>query len=594
MIIGIVLLVAAPLVIFLRANSYLNSVPLSPLPTFPIDDGYIYSNYVRHAVEGRWFAYQDSGGEVSGGVTSLLWYLLLTVADLLIHSVAGGLGVVGGAELAAYLLGSLLLASSAVLMLLLARLLIVPLLPPALIWLRPLALGLPPILLLLLTPQATWAALSGLELPLSMALVLAALYTLLRDVGERRGPGLAAALFAGLLPWARPELAAVGVMLVAFGLLLAWRGRCAWIAAVRYLIIVVAIGASLPLIYLLGTGRPLPSSFYAKTGQLAIFSPRFFQAMQQLWVDGGWPFLALFATAAITGLLALLRALNAKKVSEKGEQRFAPTNNGTAFQTLSNHDVFIPTTKLSDAAQHEPSTQNSKLKTQNPAGDLGIIAAALILHTLATSGATVWYGQMERYLLPVFPLALLLATALPMLILNLIFGNQSAPSTSDPELKTQNSKLKTRLSYVALAMIIGVGLLLCRDAATGYAIQVRNIADAHIAPADWMLTHTAPDTVVATEPVGALRLFSQRSTLDLVGLTTSPLLGHYRDWAYTWPYLHAHNAAYLLYYPQWFKDQGIAIPPWLKPAARFSILDNRIAGASEIVLYRLDWAAYHQ
>ncbi len=562
-VIGGVMLVAAPLVIFLRANTYLNHVPLSSLPTFPIDDGYIYSNYAHHLAEGRWFAYQDSGSEISGGVTSLLWYLLLTLVYLLVHLIAGGLGVVGGVEMAAYLLGGLLLASSATLMFLLARLLLAPLLPPVLYWLRPMVLTLPPILLLLLTPQASWAALSGLELPLSMTLVLAALYTLLRGMGESRGPGLVAALLAGLLPWARPELAAVGVLLIAVVLLLA-KGRYTWTRAMRYLLIVAVLGAALPLIYLLGTGHPLPASFYAKTGQLAIFSPRFFQAMQQLWVDRGWPFLTLFIVAALTGLLALLLSL-----------------------------------KNSGRTQPAPTT------TQNSAFGLGIIAAALILHTAATSAATVWYGQMERYLLPVFPLALLLVTALPVLVLNLIFGDidarhQGGPPPTPTEinlsssLKTQNSKLKTRVSYVALAIIIIAGLLLCRDAATGYAIEARNIADAHIAPAAWMLANTAPGTVVATEPVGALRLFSARPTLDLVGLTTPTLLGHYRDWTYTWAYLHNHNAAFLLYYPQWFKDQGITIPPWLKPAARFSIPDNRIAGAGEIVLYRLDWSAYKQ
>jgi hypothetical protein len=566
LIVGGGLLVAAPLVIFLRANIYLNSASISssisPLPTFPIDDGYIYSNYTHHAAEGRWFAYQDSGSETSGGITSLLWYLLLTAAYLLVHILAASPGVTGGLELAAYLLGATLLATSAALMFLLARLLFVPLLPPALTGLRPLALGLPPLLLLLLTPQATWAALSGLELPLSMALVLAALYTLLRDVIERRSPGIAAAIFAGLLPWARPELAAVGLLLVTVTILLALSGRCSWASARRYLLIVVALGAALPLIYLLGTGRPLPSSFYAKSGQLALFSPRFFQAAQQLIADGGWPFLALFAAAVLTGLLALLRA-----------RRVAP------------------------------------------ACGLVVAAAALIIHTLATSAATVWYGQMERYLLPVFPLALLLATALPVLLLNLILGGSYALQHSEPPptptemswqqggpppaptemgsasaLKTQNSKLKTQLSYLVLAILIGGGLLLCREAATGYAIQVRNIADAHIAPAVWLTGHTAPDTLVATEPVGALRLFSQRPTLDLVGLTTPQMLGHYGDWDYTWRYLHAQNAAYLLYYPKQFKDQ--IVPPWVKPVARFSIPDNRIAGAGEIVLYRLDWTAY--
>lgn len=519
------LLVAAPLVVFLRANGYLNGSEFALLPTFPIDDGYIYSNYARHAAAGRWFAYQDVGDERSGGVTSLLWYLLLTPTYWLIAQLLPSLGVAGGLQLAAYLLGGLLLAASAGLMFALSGLLLVPLLPTALAGLRPLVLGLPPLLLLLLTPQATWAALSGLELPLSICLVLAALYTFLRAVLVGDAPGWGAAMFAGLLAWARPELAAVAVLLAAITLVLAARHR-GWRGALRYILVIALLGVLLLLIYWLGTGRPLPSSFYAKSGQLAIFSPRFFQAIIQLWADGGWPFIALFGAAILTGGLALFSA-------------------------------------------------------RPQARGLSLVAAVLTLHTLATSAATVWYGQMERYLLPVFPLALLLAAALPMLMISFIrfSGKQQGHDISRRYIVA---------SWGLLVVLIVAGLLLTRDAASGYAIQARNIADAHIAPARWLAANAPAAALVATEPVGALGLFSNRATFDLVGLTSPPMLGYYRDWGYTWQQLRTRRVAYLLYYPQWFKDQRITPPAWLTPAVRFAIPDNRIAGASEIVLYKVD------
>lgn len=525
LIVGGLLLVAAPLLIFLRANGYLNGTQFAPLPTFPIDDGYIYSNYARHAAAGRWFAYQDVSDERSGGVTSLLWYLLLTPTYWLISHLLPSLGVAGAAQLAAYLLGGLLLAASAWLMFAFCRLLLVPLLPNVLAALRWLVLAVPPLLLLLLTPQATWAALSGLELPLSMFLVLAALYTFLRDVLVGNIPDGWAAILAGLLAWARPELVAVAVLLVAITLVLAARYK-QWRGALRYLLIIVALGGVLLLIYWLGTGRPLPSSFYAKSGQLAIFSPRFFQAIIQLETDGGWPFIALFAAAILTGLLALFSA-------------------------------------------------------RPQARALGLGAAVLALHTLATSAATVWYGQMERYLLPVFPLALLLAAALPLVIISFVpFSNEAQGR--------DKSRPYFFASAVLLTILIVAGIFLTREAATSYAIQARNIADAHIAPARWLAANTPTNALVATEPVGALALFSDRSTFDLVGLTTPLMLGHYRDWNYTWLQLRARHATYLLYYPQWFKEQRVAPPPWITPAARFAIPDNRIAGASEILLYRIE------
>src|SRR5438309_1550167 len=60
---------------------------------FPIDDGYIYSNYVLQAAQGHPFTYNP--GETSGGITSIGWYVLCTISYLLIspfHSLLAGLG----------------------------------------------------------------------------------------------------------------------------------------------------------------------------------------------------------------------------------------------------------------------------------------------------------------------------------------------------------------------------------------------------------------------------------------------------------------------------------------------------------------------
>src|SRR5688572_19260313 len=59
---------------------------------FPIDDGYIYSNYVLAASQGAPFTYNS--GELSGGITGLGWYLLTGVAYALVapfHALLGSL-----------------------------------------------------------------------------------------------------------------------------------------------------------------------------------------------------------------------------------------------------------------------------------------------------------------------------------------------------------------------------------------------------------------------------------------------------------------------------------------------------------------------
>jgi hypothetical protein len=116
---------------------------------------------------------------------------------------------------------------------------------------------------------------------------------------------------------------------------------------------------------------------------------------------------------------------------------------------------------------------------------------------------------------------------------------------------------------------------------------VRNIEDAHVKPALWLAHNTPPDATVASEPIGAAKLFSNRRTVDLVGLTSPATLGTYRNWPLAWPALQRAEASYLLFYPRWF-DEGKP-PAWASEVQRFNIPDNRIAGDNIISVYRLDW-----
>jgi hypothetical protein len=103
----------------------------------------------------------------------------------------------------------------------------------------------------------------------------------------------------------------------------------------------------------------------------------------------------------------------------------------------------------------------------------------------------------------------------------------------------------------------------------------------------WLAQNSSPDSLVASEPIGAVRLFSQRRTIDLVGLTTPTTLGTYRDWPRAWPALDRAGARYFLFYPGWFDDA--TPPPWAVERTRFFVPDNHIAGDSIIAVYELQW-----
>ncbi len=204
---------------------------------------------------------------------------------------------------------------------------------------------------------------------------------------------------------------------------------------------------------------------------------------------------------------------------------------------------------------------------------VSIIYAASLMATLP------WFGQEERYLLPLHPFVILLVGLL-------IYRFASALAL--------DRLLTTRLVMGVGALLVAAILLTVNYfwATRVYSVEIRNIADAHIKPALWLAEKTPDNSVVASEPIGAVKLFSGRRTVDLVGLTTPATLGTYRDWPRAWPALRAAGATYLLYYPDWF--DGHKPPAWAIERQRFEIPDNRIAGADVIVVYELDWSKYVQ
>jgi hypothetical protein len=511
---------------------------------FPIDDGYIYSNYVTATSTGDFFTYNP--GEQSGGITGLGWYGLTTLAYLLLsplHAILGWAAPTsvtgdpalaaqaGHLYLAAYLPGSLGLTATA----LGVRRLAQQALPPA-----PRARRAREALCWLLAAVAgadlglVWGAMSGLEVALSSALVTWAFVTLLTDV--RAGRLRWSLLWAALLPWARPELAvfaAAGLLWLLLRSLL-WPGDRGTQAAMRDVVLyaLASLGgfAVLALIYFWGWGRPLPSSFYAKVGGLRL-GERFFSASAELLLAGR-------TLPYIAGALTLAGSL-ANMFTGRGD-----TNDEDARQSR---------------------------------WAMGLLLISSLLFVASVMVSLPWFGQEDRYLLPIHPLIIVQIGALAALLVRLFPGDAwLAGAWTRPALGT-----------LAAVVLVGVCYLW---ATQQYAVEVRNIEDGHVRPALWIAKNTPPDALIAAEPIGAVRLFSERRTIDLVGLTTPATLGTYADWARAWPALRDANAAYLLFYPAWFGQEGI--PPWAEEVARFTVPDNRIVGDSVIAVYRLRWDLY--
>jgi hypothetical protein len=504
--------------------------------SFPIDDAYIYSNYALAATQGQWLQYNP--GEPSGGVTGPGWLLLLATAYPLTAPFADparGLApqlvqtgdpalaaVAGRLFLAAYALGVGLLTLAAWGTARLAAECYRPLRRGP--WVAG-AVGLA----LLLDRTAIWGTFSGLEIPLSLALGPWALATLAADT--RAGPRLRGSLvLAALLPWARPELAVVGAAGVGW---LAWgaarrAGGLHWRHVAQYAGALLAGLLALVLFYQALTGRQLPSSFYAKVGGLRL-GERMLAAFAE-WVAAGQvaPFLLLAAAALGAGLLLLARRRLLL------EQRATP----------------------------------------NAAG-LTTLAAAAFLGAMALT--LPWFGQEDRYVLPLHPLLLALAGGIGATALA---GLRARLSGRVPP------RYVTAGLILGLLLMLGAHLLELRVWAAGtYALYVQNIEDAHVRPARWLAANAPPGVPIASEPIGAVRLFGGHPTVDIVGLTTPDLLGTYGNWPATEAALQAWRVPFLLFYPRlWPEGQPL---PWAREVQRFPVPDNRIAGSDPIAVYRL-------
>ncbi len=325
-----------------------------------------------------------------------------------------------------------------------------------------------------------------------------------------------------------------------------------------FICLLMAVGfGAMSLVYFVGWGEPLPSSFYAKVGGLRL-SGKFFAAAQEFVLAGDYlPFIA--------GALALFGGLT---------QWLLPMRSG----------------------------QSEKDRRESSSAALLLLMVSMI-YTIGLMATLPWFGQEDRYLLPLHPFIIVLVGMLVLRIadcgLRIILNRQDAKNAKvrqdyqgNPQSAIRNPQLRgpQLLRLGALAVML---LLVAVDylwATRVYAVEVRNIEDAHIKPALWIAQNSAPDSIVASEPIGAVKLFSGRRTVDLVGLTTPATLGTFEDWPRAWPVLKAAGASYLLFYPDWF--DGHKPPGWAVQGARFAIPDNRIAGADVIAVYSLQWDRY--
>jgi hypothetical protein len=472
---------------------------------FPLDDAWIHAQFARNLATGHGFTY--TGPQWVAGSTAPAWTVLL----------AAGYFCVRSALLAGKILGVVLYVLGAGLT---ARLIL------RLTGGRGIALAGG--LIVGALPAMTWGAVSGMEVPLAVCLTTGAFlaYLTSRALGGRL---LAFVLFS-LAVLSRPEtLAILGVVAVHYvatsrGL----RGRLMAVALVVAAAVVVL--GPVVLFDLWTTGRPLPTTFYAKSG----------------------PGLVRAVSAGDHQQLALLF------------QKHGPTAVWRFGETLVEQlGLLAPVVFLGML-----SACWSPVRQQGGALVLAsVVAAAFSMGLVAPQRLK---PENFRYTAQFLTLAVTVGI--------------SGLACWRPVVRWRS------LGAAALAICVAAGVHASVSKAPDYALSVKNINELHVRLAGWMRSHLAPGSRVAVNDVGALAYFGGHEVIDLEGLVSPDSLRVGRAergigvTARTRP-------DYVAIFPSWYPDIA-ARPDLFREVYRVSIADNLVSAGSVIVVYSTPWTRY--
>ena len=461
--IGVALVPGIVASVWYLASAYRSSGALG----FPLDDSWIHAQFARNLATGHGFTY--TGSDWVAGSTAPAWTVLLAAGYFVLRNIVS----------AAVVWGTLLQATAGYYAFRLTQLLDVPR-----------GVSLLAGTLVALAPVITWGAVAGMEVNLAAALVLAGLYYHFADRRSGRQSVRGAALL-GTSVLARPEnLALVAIVLLGEWIATESLGLRARRFA-RAAVVAGAVSALLVIFSYLTIGRPLPTTFYAKSGpgivraietrdagmierNLQTFGP---QAVQNMWLilrdQFSWG-----AFVAAAGAAVLLVRRTHLRVSL------------TLIAVL----VAVP------FAMGLTAPQRLKVDNVRYAGQLVVLAAPLLV-------AGVWH-TFRAWPLPALIVAAVCAT-------------------------------------VAWQTV---------ERARPYALAVKNIQELHVRTGRWIAENLPPGAVVAVNDVGAIAYFGRRRILDLEGLVSPEVLPYRNLPDRGQQVVRAMRPDYLVIFPGWYPD----------------------------------------
>ncbi|MGH7304955.1 MAG: hypothetical protein ACRELZ_16865, partial [Candidatus Rokuibacteriota bacterium] len=134
-------------------------------------------------------------------------------------------------------------------------------------------------------------------------------------------------------------------------------------------------------------------------------------------------------------------------------------------------------------------------------------------------------------------------------------------------------------------LAIGVGALV--PAATRYAWAVQNINAMQVHLGHWVSAQLPKTARIALNDIGAIAFFSRREIIDLMGLVTPEIIPYRRRGETgVMEYVSETCPDYVIIFPAWFPRLA-ASRETLQPIYEVRLARNEVAGAAEMVVYRL-------
>src|SRR6266853_3187672 len=153
-----------------------------------------------------------------------------------------------------------------------------------------------------------------------------------------------------------------------------------------------------------------------------------------------------------------------------------------------------------------------------------------------------------------------------------------------------SSRIPSAWRWAGRAVLVGwlaiaAGALV--PAATRYAWAVQNINAMQVHLGRWVDAQLPKTARIALNDIGAIAFFSRREIVDLMGLVTPEIIPYRRRGETgVMEYVSETCPEYLIIFPAWFPRLA-ASRETLQPIYRLRLERNEVAGAEEMVVYRL-------